>query len=84
MTDWHQYAEHVRNGDIPACKRLKQAVNRYFNDLNNPVYTFDTPTVARFIAFSSLCPHVKGHLRGKPIQLEPWQQFAIANILGFK
>ncbi|WGM07663.1 terminase large subunit [Arsenophonus nasoniae] len=84
MTDWHQYAERVRNSDIPACKRLKQAVNRYFNDRNNPVYTFDTPTVARFIAFSRLCPHVKGHLRGKPIQLEPWQQFAIANILGFK
>lgn len=84
LTAWHQYAEDVRNGDIPACKRLKQAVNRYFNDLNNPTYTFDTPTVARFIAFSRLCPHVKGHLRSQPIELEPWQQFIFANLLGFK
>jgi phage terminase large subunit-like protein len=45
---------------------------------------FDTATVERFIAFSRLCPHVKGPLRGQPIELEPWQQFAFANLLGFK
>ncbi|WGM09200.1 terminase large subunit [Arsenophonus nasoniae] len=84
MTDWHQYAESVKNGSISSCKRLRQATDRYFKDLHNPIYKFDTEDVRRFIAFSHLCPHVKGHLRGKPIQLEPWQQFAIANILGFK
>ncbi len=84
MTAYNQYALDVKRGKIPACKRLKQAVKRYFNDRNNPRYTFDEAVVAKFIAFSRVCPHVKGHLRGKPIELEPWQQFAFANLLGFK
>ncbi|PHM27510.1 terminase large subunit [Xenorhabdus budapestensis] len=84
MNAWEQYAFDIENGTIPACKRVKQAVKRYFNDLNNPLYVFDSAVVERFIAFSRYCPHVKGHLRGKPIMLEPWQQFAFANLLGFK
>ncbi|MCQ8234078.1 terminase large subunit [Pectobacterium carotovorum] len=84
MTAYNDYAEAVKSGEIPACKRVKQAVERYFSDLNNLLYTFDGDAVARFIAFSRLCPHVKGPLRGQPIVLEPWQQFAFANILGFR
>ncbi|MBD2782854.1 terminase large subunit [Xenorhabdus szentirmaii] len=84
MNAWEQYAFDIENGKIPACKRVKQAVKRYYNDLNNPLYVFDSEVVARFIAFSRVCPHVKGHLRGKPIMLEPWQQFAFANLFGFK
>ncbi|CDG88868.1 terminase large subunit [Xenorhabdus bovienii] len=84
MNAWEQYAFDIENGKIPACNRLKQAVKRYYNDLNNPLYVFDSEVVARFIAFSRHCPHVKGHLRGKPIMLEPWQQFAFANLFGFK
>lgn len=84
MTVWNDYANAIKYGEIPACKRVKQAVERYFSDLNDPRYEFDTATVERFIAFSRLCPHVKGPLRGQPIELEPWQQFAFANLLGFK
>ena len=84
MTAWHEYAEGVKNGKITACKRLKQAVKRYFSDLENSLYTFDPEVVERFIAFSRVCPHVKGAMRGSPIELEPWQQFAFACILGFK
>lgn len=84
MNAWEKYAEDVKTGKINACKRLKQAVKRYYNDLNNPLLTFDNEVVARFIGFSHVCPHVKGHLRGKPIELEPWQQFAFACLLGFK
>ncbi|MBD2785674.1 terminase large subunit [Xenorhabdus sp. DI] len=84
MNVWEQYALDIQNGTIPACNRLKQAVKRYYNDRNNPLYTFDSEVVARFIGFSRLCPHVKGHLRGQPIVLEPWQQFAFANLFGFK
>lgn len=84
MNAWEQYASDIKTGKIPACQRLKQAVERYYNDLNNPLYTFDNEIVERFIGFSRVCPHVKGHLRGKPIELEPWQQFAFANLLGFK
>ncbi|WP_235428161.1 hypothetical protein, partial [Xenorhabdus khoisanae] len=30
MNAWEQYAFDVENGTIPACKRLKQAVKRYY------------------------------------------------------
>lgn len=84
MTAWDNYANAIKSGEIPACKRVKQAVERYFSDLNNPLYEFDKATVEKFIGFSLLCPHVKGPLRGQPIVLEPWQQFAFACLLGFK
>ncbi|EBG1930670.1 terminase large subunit [Salmonella enterica] len=84
MTAWNDYAHDVKTGKITACKRVKQAVNRYFSDLENPLYVFDQEAVEKFLTFSRACPHVKGPLRGKPIALEPWQQFAFANIIGMK
>lgn len=84
MSEWHDYALAVRDNQINACKRIRQAVTRYFADLENPDYFFDESAVKKFIAFSRLCPHVKGHLRGQPIELSDWQQFLFANILGFK
>ncbi|MBM2609120.1 terminase large subunit [Pasteurella multocida] len=84
MSQWHTYAEQVKNGEIVACKRIKQAVDRYFADLANPDYYFDEETVAKFVKFSALCPHVKGHLYKQPIELSDWQIFLFANILGFK
>ncbi|HDR1071358.1 TPA: terminase large subunit [Pasteurella multocida] len=84
MSQWHTYAEQVKSGEIVACKRIKQAVERYFTDLANPDYYFDVETVAKFVKFSALCPHVKGHLYKQPIELSDWQIFLFANILGFK
>ncbi|UDW84073.1 terminase large subunit [Pasteurella canis] len=84
MSQWHTYAEQVKSGEIVACKRIKQAVDRYFADLANPDYYFDVETVAKFVKFSALCPHVKGHLYKQPIELSDWQIFLFANILGFK
>lgn len=81
---WHKYAEDIRAGAIPACKTVKQAIERYFSDLDNDLYYFDKEKVKKVISFSALCPHVTGSLRGKPIKLEPWQEFIIANIFGFK
>ena len=84
MTVWDEYAIAVKTGQIPACKRLKQAVNRYFSDLENPLYFFDSAIVERFVAFSWVCPLVTWALRGQPIELSPWMQFVFANILGVK
>ncbi|VEH66068.1 Phage terminase-like protein, large subunit [Rodentibacter pneumotropicus] len=84
MKAWEMYAQQVKSGEIIACKRIRQAVNRYFLDLENPNFYFDDTIVERFIKFSQLCPHVKGPLRGKPIELSDWQIFLFANLLGFK
>lgn len=81
---WHRYALMIRDGDIPSCEPVKQAVSRYFDDLNNPVYRFNRDRVVKLVKFSRLCCHVKGPLRGQPIILEPWQLFILANLFGFE
>ncbi|MDH8517432.1 hypothetical protein QIH19_28760, partial [Klebsiella pneumoniae] len=45
MTVWDEYANAIKTGEIPDCKRVKQAVERYFSDLSDPRYEFDTATV---------------------------------------
>jgi phage terminase large subunit-like protein len=36
-----RYAESIRDGQKIACTELKQAVDRFFRDLDNPAYDLD-------------------------------------------
>lgn len=86
-----EYAESIRDGRKIACKELKQAVERFFRDLENPEYEMDpkAPEFCIGIIEKTLC-HQQGEkldgtpLRGTPFLLEPWQKFIIYNLVGFK
>ena len=86
-----EYAESIRDGRKIACEELKQAVNRFFADLDNPDYELDpkAPEFCIGIIEKTLC-HQQGEkldgtpLRGTPFLLEPWQKFIIYNLVGFK
>lgn len=86
-----EYAESIRDGKKVACKELKQAVTRFFSDLENPEYGLDpkAPEFCIGIIEKTLC-HQQGEkldgtpLRGTPFLLEPWQKFIIYNLVGFK
>ena len=86
-----EYAESIRDGRKVACVELKQAVERFFNDLENPEYWLDTkaPEFCIQIIEKTLC-HQQGErldgtpLRGKPFLLEPFHKFIIYNLVGFK
>ena len=86
-----EYAESIRDGRKIACEELKQAVNRFFADLDNPEYDMDpkAPEFCIGIIEKTLC-HQQGEkldgtpLRGTPFLLEPWQKFIIYNLVGFK
>ena len=86
-----EYAESIRDGRKIACEELKQAVNRFFKDLENPEYEMDpkAPEFCIGIIEKTLC-HQQGEkldgtpLRGTPFLLEPWQKFIIYNLVGFK
>lgn len=86
-----EYAESIRDGKKVACKELKQAVTRFFSDLENPEYELDpkAPEFCIGIIEKTLC-HQQGEkldgtpLRGTPFLLEPWQKFIIYNLVGFK
>lgn len=86
-----EYAESIRDGRKIACRELKQAVERFFNDLENPAYELDPrrPEFCIQIIESTLC-HQQGEtldgtpLRGRPFLLQPFQKFIIYNLVGFK
>ena len=86
-----EYAESIRGGRRVACNELRQAVNRFFADLESDEYDFETkgPEFCIQIIEKTLC-HQQGEkldgtpLRGKPFLLEPFHKFIIYNLLGFK
>lgn len=92
--DWPvvlDYAESIRSGKKIACPELKQAVDRFFRDLDNPEYWMDykVPEFCIQIIEKTIC-HQQGErldgtpLRGKPFLLEPFHKFIIYNLVGFK
>lgn len=86
-----EYAESIRDGRKVACEELKQTVNRFFADLDNPDYEMDpkAPEFCIGIIEKTLC-HQQGEkldgtpLRGTMFLLEPYQKFIIYNLVGFK
>ena len=86
-----EYAQSIRDGRKIACDELKQAVERFFHDLDNPDYWMDhkAPEFCIGVIEKTLC-HQQGErldgtpLRGKPFLLEPFHKFIIYNLVGFK
>ena len=86
-----EYASSIRDGRKIANKESKQAVSRFFKDLDNPEYEIDhkAPEFCIGIIESTIC-HQQGEmidgtpLRGKPFLLLPFHKFIIYNLVGFK
>lgn len=84
------YAQGIRDGTIIANHERKQAVERFFKDLENPAYEIDhkAPEFCIGVIEGTIC-HQQGEaidgtpLRGKPFLLLPFQKFIIYNLLGF-
>ena len=84
------YAEGIRDGTIVANLERRQAVDRFFRDLDNPAYemTHKGPEFCIGVIETTLCHQqgedLKGNpLRGTPFLLEPWEKFIIYNLIGF-
>lgn len=81
------YAEQVRSGEILVCEYVRLAVERYYADLDNALdkgWYFDKKAAMRAINFIERLKHTKGEWAGRPFHLEPWQQFVLWNIFGWK
>ena len=82
-----RYVEDVLAGRQVACKWVKLACERHRRDLDNGSERglwFDAKAAQVVIAFFSLLKHSKGEWAGRPVTLEPWQQFVLASIFGWK
>lgn len=85
------YAESIRDGRKMACEELRQGVDRFFRDLDNPEYEIyhKAPEFCIGIIEKTFC-HQQGEtldgtpLRGTPFKLQPFQKFIIYNLVGFK
>ena len=85
-----QYARGVLDGSIIVGEYVRLAVQRHVADLDRqgcekfPFY-FDSVAAQRPIDFiQELCCHSKGEWAGQPIKLEPWQQFELSVIFGWR
>lgn len=85
-----QYCDAILDGKKPACPENRQAVERFYKDLDNEAYDFNTkaPDTVTQIIETTLC-HQQGEaidgtpMRGKPFLLLPFHKFIIYNLLGF-
>lgn len=80
---YKQYVEDVKSGNIVTCKYVKLAVKRYEDFLNRSDMFFDEEKVNSVIQFIGMIKLFEGDTAGQYFNLEPWQQFVIANIWGF-
>ena len=80
---YRQYAEDVRSGKIQAGESIRLAVERFCEDLERDDLEFRSDVVDNAIEFIGTLKHFTGKHSGKPFVLQPWQQWIIANILGF-
>jgi len=90
VTAANKYARGVVSGKIVACKSIKQAANRYLNDLKKSKrrdypFIFDKDLAEDACWFIELLPHTKGEWarRKELIKLEPCQAFLVVNIFGW-
>ena len=83
MKPYYKYANDVIQNKIVCCSNIKLACQRFQEDLNRDDLEFRESVVDRAISFISTMKHFKGKASGKKFILEPWQQFIVANIVGF-
>jgi len=82
-----QYVDDVLAGRQVACKWVRLACERHKRDLERGPERglhFDAQNARQAVAFFSLLKHSKGEWAGRPLHLEPWQQFVIASLFGWK
>ncbi len=81
------YAESVATGEIVVGKWVRLACQRHLDDLKHGHERglwFDDEQADRLIQFFSLLRHSKGEWAGQPLHLEPWQQFVIGSVFGWR
>lgn len=82
-----QYVDDVLNGEQVACRYVRLACQRHRDDMLHAAERglyFDEPAAKLAIAFFQMLKHYKGEWGGQPIRLEPWQQFVLWSLFGWK
>lgn len=80
------YAQDIVEGRIVAGRVVRLACERHLRWLkgNEQGYWFDEDAARRPVEFCGFLRHRKGEFAGQPIKLEPWQEFIIGSMFGWK
>ena len=77
-----QYPRDVLSGKVKAGLLIREACQRFTDDLKRDDLSFRRKVVDRCISFIGCMRHGRAQFSGKPFELLPWQQWIIANIVG--
>ena len=80
---YYRYAQDVLAGKVVSCESIKLACKRFISDLKREDLDFREDVVDRAISFIGTLKHFAGKSSGQPFILEDWQQFIVANIIGW-
>lgn len=83
MKPYYKYVEDVASGKLVVGENIKLAVKRFQTDLERDDLEFREDKADRAIAFIKTLRHFTGKHSGQPFILEDWQQFIVANIVGW-
>ena len=80
-----KYADAVVKGEISACLYVKQACQRFIDDLDRKDIELNRDIANKWCSFLERIPHVKGKWASKheKLTLSPWQVFCTVNIFGW-
>lgn len=85
---YNDYINDVSEKKIKTCKAVQNAVKRHLNDLKKSKkdfpYYFDEQYAKNAINFFCEMVHTQGDLALTKLKPEPWQQFIIASIYGWR
>jgi phage terminase large subunit-like protein len=83
-----QYARDVISGKILSCRWVRLACSRHFDDIRDAKakgLVFDWESAQHIIDFfEEFLVFYEGEFDGKPFVLQPWQQFILASLFGWK
>ena len=80
---YYKYVEDILSGKIVAGENIKLACQRFQRDLQRTDLDFREDVVDNAIAFIKTLRHFTGKHSGQPFILEDWQQWIVANIVGW-
>lgn len=79
------YAERVRSGEIVACRWVRMACERHREDLKRKDLIWDLEAALFKIGFfRDVLKLSAGQFEGKPFVLEPFEEFIIGSLFGWK
>lgn len=85
MTYLQQYHKLIKTGGVVVGYWIKKEVENLVEDLNNPLYVYDTTEAHKRIKFmQTYCLQSKHPYFGKPVELMPWQLAFVEALYSFK